>query len=65
MDCALTKDSKYDEATEVFHHLTGQRQFYGLNFIAKESAQTFGQAIHAALENLRGGISGMSLLTDF
>ena len=64
IDFALTKDSKYNEATEVFHHLKGQRQLYGLKFETKEDAQTFGQAVHAALENLRSDISGMSLLRD-
>ena len=60
MDCALTKESKYEEATELFHHLRVQRQLYGLKLLAKRKAQTFGQAVHVVLENLSGGIPGMS-----
>ena len=64
IDFALTKDSKYNEATEVFHQIKGQRQVYGFKFETKESAELFGRAVHAALENLRSDISGMSLLRD-
>ena len=64
MDCALTKETKYHEVTEEFHQLRDQRQVYGLRFQSKVMAQTFGQAVHVVLENLRSGIPGMSLLID-
>ena len=55
INCALAKGLKYNEATPTFHQWRDQRQVYGLNFPSKEDAQTFGQAVSAALENLRSG----------
>lgn len=53
INCALAKGLKYNEATPTFHQWRDQRQVYGLNFPSKEDAQTFGQAVSAALESLR------------
>ena len=61
INCALAKGLKYNEATPTFHQWRDQRQVYGLNFPSKEDAQTFGQAVSAALENLRSGATGMLL----
>lgn len=61
INCALAKGLKYNEATPTFHQWRDQRQVYGLNFPSKEDAQTFGQAVSAALENLRSSTSGMFL----
>ena len=63
INCALTKESEYNEATEQFHHLIGRKQLYGFNFTNGQDAQIFARAVRVALENLSSDVPGMSLET--
>jgi len=52
INCAVLKGLKYNQATPTFHQWRDNRQVYGLNFSSKEEADSFAQAMFAALELL-------------
>ena len=52
INCAILKGFKYNQATPTFHQWRDSRQVYGLNFGSKEEAESFAQAMFAALDVL-------------
>jgi len=52
INCAILKGFKYNQATPTFHQWRDSRQVYGLNFGSKEEADSFAQAMFAALDVL-------------
>lgn len=52
VNCSIFKGLKYNQATPTFHQWRDNRQVYGLNFVNKEEADSFAQAMYTALETL-------------
>lgn len=52
VNCSIFKGLKYNQATPTFHQWRDNRQVYGLNFVSKEEADSFAQAMYSALEAL-------------
>ena len=57
INCAVNKGLKYNQATPTFHQWRDSRQVYGLNFGSKEEADSFAQAMFAALDVLTSKIA--------
>jgi len=57
INCAILKGLKYNQATPTFHQWRDSRQVYGLNFGSKEEADSFAQAMFAALDVLTSTIA--------
>jgi len=62
INCAILKGLKYNQATPTFHQWRDSRQVYGLNFGSKDEADSFAQAMFAALDVLTSKISSALLL---
>uniref|UniRef100_A0A0B6ZNV9 WH1 domain-containing protein n=1 Tax=Arion vulgaris TaxID=1028688 RepID=A0A0B6ZNV9_9EUPU len=54
INCAILKGLKYNQATPTFHQWRDSRQVYGLNFASRDDAESFSQAMLAALETING-----------
>jgi len=65
INCAILKGLKYNQATPTFHQWRDSRQVYGLNFGSKEEADSFAQAMFAALDVLTSKIASALIITAF
>ena len=45
INCAILRGLKYNQATPTFHQWRDNRPVYGLNFMSKEEADSFAQAM--------------------
>ena len=59
INCAILKGFKYNQATPTFHQWRDSRQVYGLNFGSKEEADSFAQAMFAALDILSSKLAAV------
>lgn len=51
----VTKDTQYTRASETFHQWSDNRYIYGLNFVTKEEAESFGTGFEQTVSKLKGG----------
>jgi len=65
INCAILKGLKYNQATPTFHQWRDSRQVYGLNFGSREEADSFAQAMFAALDVLTSKIAPALIITAF
>jgi len=55
INSTLAKDTAYTRASETFHQWSDNRYIYGLNFVTKEEAESFGTGFENIVNKLKSG----------